>query len=322
MQPMARFLLEHALLGNSWARSVLVTTKDNGIIKSIKPEPKLYNANDLTRITGHTLPGIANLHSHAFQRAMAGLAERAGGANDSFWTWRTVMYDFLKVLRPDHVEAVAAQLYVELLKHGYTSVAEFHYLHHDQDGAPYENPGEMSERVISAAQTANIGLCHLPVLYGFSGFGEQKPTAGQRRFINDPNQFLKLIDSLNDAHAPSPLFNIGMAAHSLRAVSPATLGAVLEGFKTLRPGAPVHIHIAEQVGEVEDCLAWCGKRPVEFLYDQFEVDKKWCLIHATHLNDDEIDLITASGAVAGICPTTEANLGDGIFPGIDFLAKG
>lgn len=319
---MANYLLDHALLDDIWAKSVLVTIDDDGIINSVQPDAKPDSNAQLTRVSGHTLPGIANLHSHAFQRAMAGLAERAGDTNDSFWTWRQVMYGFLEAMEPHHVEAIAAQLYVELLKHGYTSVAEFHYLHHDRDGAHYSDASEMSGRIIAAAQTANIGLCHLPVLYGFSGFGEQPPTDGQKRFIHTPDQFLKLLETLNRDMDTSPRRNLGIAAHSLRAVSPATLNAILDGFKSMRPEGPVHIHIAEQTKEVDDCVAWCGKRPVEFLYDQFNVDEQWCLIHATHLTDQETDMIAVSDAVAGICPTTEANLGDGIFPGVRFLDQG
>lgn len=319
---MTSFLLENALLGDHWARSVRVTVGNDGVIEAVSPEADLNANSDMTRIAGHTLPGIANLHSHAFQRAMAGLAERAGPTNDSFWTWRKVMYAFLDAMKPEHVEAIAAQLYIELLKHGYTSVAEFHYLHHQSNGSLYDNPSEMSDRIIAASTHAGIGLCHLPVLYGFSGFGEQPPTDGQRRFINTPDQFLKFLEDLGDKYSASPTFNFGMAAHSLRAVSPASFGAVLEGFKEILPGAPIHIHIAEQLKEVEDCVTWCGKRPVEFLYEQFAVDKNWCLIHATHLNDAEVDAIAASGAVAGICPTTEANLGDGIFPAVRFMQQG
>jgi len=319
---MSRYLLEHALLTDGWAPSVLVDTDDSGIIQTLESETDPNDAPDARTIPGHTLPGIANLHSHAFQRAMAGLAERAGETNDSFWTWRKVMYDFLAAMKPEHVEAVAAQLYVELLKHGYTSVAEFHYLHHSADGTPYANLAELSERIIAAANHAEIGLCHLPVLYGFSGFGETPPTDGQRRFINDPERLLRLLETLIQNYGTSTRLNFGMAAHSLRAVSPATLTAALDGLHALQPAAPIHVHIAEQVKEVEDCLAWCGKRPVEFLFDQFSVEDHWCLIHATHLTGNEIGMIAASGAIAGICPTTEANLGDGIFPAVDFLRKG
>ncbi len=318
---MARFLLDNALTAKGWARSVLVDVTDDGLILSVTPDTKKVDGGAI-RLSGHTLPGMANLHSHAFQRAMAGLAERAGAGQDSFWTWRKAMYAFLNAMEPEHVEAIAAQLYLELLKHGYTSVAEFHYLHHDPNGVTYDNPAEMSERIVAASRQAGIALCHLPVLYGFSGFGEQQPTEGQRRFINDPEHFLQIVDALSQKYQPSPQFNLGVAAHSLRAVSPATLNKVLQGAGDLLPSAPIHIHIAEQVKEVEDCIAWSGKRAVEFLYDKFDVDKRWCLIHATHLSKSEIDLIAASGAVAGVCPTTEANLGDGIFPGVSFLQKG
>ena len=318
---MPRFHLENAFLADGWSQSVAVDVADDGTIRSVLPNSK-FETDDAVLITGHTLPGIANLHSHAFQRAMAGLTERVTAGQDNFWTWRNTMYSFLQAMTPDHMEAVAAQLYVELLKHGYTSVAEFHYLHHNSDGNPYDNLSETSDRIVAASVNAGIGLCHLPVLYGFSGFGEAPPTQSQRRFINNPEGFLRIIEKLIHDHGTTPVFKLGMAAHSLRAVSPTTLNAVLDGFNRLLPNAPLHVHIAEQFKEVEDCVEWSGKRPVEYLYDQFDVNSRWCLIHATHLNDGEIGAITDSGAIVGICPTTEANLGDGIFPAIQFFDHG
>jgi len=274
------------------------------------------------RAEGPVLPGMPNLHSHAFQRAMAGLAERAGPGEDSFWTWREVMYRFLRRLTPEQVEAVAAQLYVELLKAGYTAVGEFHYLHHDPQGRPYDDLAEMSRRILGAARHAGIGLTHLPVLYGFGGFGGQRAGAGQRRFLNEPERLLRLIEAVLEEVRGDPQFRVGIAPHSLRAVTPETLRAALDGLDTLDDGAPVHIHVAEQQQEVRDCIDWSGQRPVEWLLTHVKPGPRWCLVHATRMTDQETEGLAGSGAVAGLCPTTEANLGDGVFPAPDYLARG
>ncbi len=267
-------------------------------------------------IHGVTLPGIPNLHSHAFQRAMAGLAERAGPAGDSFWSWREAMYRFLHLLTPDDVEAIAAQLYVECLRQGFTSVAEFHYLHNAPDGTPYDNPAEMAERIAAAAATAGIGLTLLPVLYTQGGFGDTPATPGQRRFVLSP-------DTLHDICVRmAPHARVGVAPHSLRAVTPDGLAQCVRIAAALGPDTPIHIHVAEQMLEVEQCLAWSGRRPVEWLLDHAPVDARWCVIHATHMTAAETAALAATGAVAGLCPTTEANLGDGIFPLQAFLAAG
>ena len=303
-----------ALLPSGMAKNVRLEVGDDGTFARVEANAAPAGAEMLA---GPVLPGMPNLHSHAFQRAMAGLAERAGPKDDSFWTWRETMYGFAAKLSPEDLEAIATQLYIEMLKAGYTAVAEFHYVHHDRTGRPYARAGEMSDRIVAAARTAGIALTHLPVLYGFSGFGAKPPTEGQKRFILTPDAYLRLIDDLRAAHR-GPLVEIGAAPHSLRAVSPETLGVVLGG---LAPGSPVHIHIAEQTKEVEDCIAWSGQRPVEWLLSHHRVDRRWCLVHATHLSDAETAALTASGAVAGLCPTTEANLGDGLFPLAPYLAK-
>ena len=253
---------------------------------------------------------------------MAGLAERAGPSDDSFWTWREVMYGFVASLTPEQVEAIAAQLYVEMLKAGYTAVGEFHYLHHGPDGQPYEDLAEMSRRVIAAAGATGIGLTHLPVLYGYGGFGGQAAGAGQRRFLNDPERYLRLLQDLQGATRADGQLALGIAPHSLRAVTAESLTTAIAGLNALDSEAPIHIHIAEQVKEVEDCIAWSGRRPVEWLYQEVPVDRRWCLVHATHMTAAETRQLAESGAVAGLCPTTEANLGDGIFPAIDFAAAG
>jgi formimidoylglutamate deiminase len=256
------------------------------------------------------LPGMPNLHSHAFQRAMAGLAERKGRVDDSFWSWRETMYAFAAAIGPDELKAIAAQLYVEMLKAGYTQVCEFHYLHHQPDGTPYAQPEAMSLALIEAAREAGIVLTLLPVLYISGGFDGRALTARQRRFGHAVDGYLRLLETLRRHESDD--VRVGMALHSLRAVPEQAMREVLasDAEKT----CPIHIHIAEQIGEVQDCLATRGALPVEWLFDHAEVGARWCLVHATHLTEAETAQIARSGAVAGLCPTTEANLGDGLFP--------
>jgi formimidoylglutamate deiminase len=264
------------------------------------------------------LPGMPNLHSHAFQRAMAGLAERRSKADDSFWSWRETMYAFAAAIDPDQLKAIATQLYVEMLKAGYTQVCEFHYLHHQPDGTPYAQPEAMSLALIEAAREAGIGLTLLPVLYMSGGFDGRALTARQRRFGHSVEGYLRLLETLR-AHESDDL-RVGIALHSLRAVPEQALAELLAS--PLAQTGPIHIHIAEQIGEVQDCLATRGARPVEWLFEHAEVDRRWCLVHATHLTDAEAAQLARSGAVAGLCPTTEANLGDGLFPLASFLDAG
>jgi formimidoylglutamate deiminase len=261
------------------------------------------------------LPGMPNLHSHAFQRAMAGLAERRGPGDDSFWTWRETMYGFASRIGPDALRAVAAQLYVEMLKAGYTQVCEFHYLHNAPDGAPYADPATMSRAIVEAAHEAGIGLTLLPVLYMTGGFDGRPLSDRQRRFGLSVDAYLRLLESLRALE--SPAVRVGIALHSLRAVPEAAMREVLDS--PLARDRVVHIHIAEQIGEVQDCLGIRGARPVQWLFDHADVDARWCLVHATHLDDPEVHAIAKSGAVAGLCPTTEANLGDGLFPLANYL---
>jgi formimidoylglutamate deiminase len=256
------------------------------------------------------LPGMPNLHSHAFQRAMAGLAEHRGKADDSFWSWRETMYAFAASIGPDELKAIAAQLYVEMLKAGYTQVCEFQYLHRQPDGTPYAPAEAMSLALIEAAREAGIGLTLLPVLYMSGGFDGRALSARQRRFGHAVDDYLCLLESLR-GHERADL-RIGIALHSLRAVPEPALREVLAD--DAAKACPIHIHIAEQVGEVQDCLATRGARPVEWLFGHAAVDARWCLVHATHLTEAEMAQLAASGAVAGLCPTTEANLGDGLFP--------
>jgi formiminoglutamate deiminase len=249
---------------------------------------------------------------------MAGLAEVRGSSADTFWTWREVMYRFALTMTPEDAEAVAAQLYVEMLEAGFTRVGEFHYLHHDRDGRPYADIAEMARRIAAAAGTAGIGLTLLPVFYAHSTFGGAPPTEGQRRFISDLDLFARLFEASRRAVTALDGANVGVAPHSLRAVTPHELAAVA----ALSGEGPIHMHIAEQVKEVEDCLAWSGARPVEWLLGHAEVDRRWCLIHATHMTEAETQALAATGAVAGLCPVTEANLGDGIFNGPLFTQAG
>ncbi len=264
------------------------------------------------------LPGMPNLHSHAFQRAMAGLAERRGPGDDSFWSWRETMYAFASRIGPEQLRAIAAQLYVEMLRAGYTHVCEFHYLHNAPDGSPYADPAAMSLAIVEAAREAGIGLTLLPVLYMTGGFDGRPLSERQRRFGLSVESYLRLLEGL--APHRSPTMQAGIALHSLRAVPEAAMQAVLDA-PVAREGA-IHIHVAEQIGEVQDCLGIRGARPVQWLFEHASVDARWCLVHATHLDDAELRAIAQSGAVAGLCPTTEANLGDGLFPLPDYLDAG
>ncbi len=307
-----RYLAEHAFIDGAVAADVVIDIGADGKIARVARQ----GGEAAGCIAGLVIPGMPNLHSHAFQRAMAGLAERAGPQGDSFWHWRETMYRFLGRLSPDDVEAIAAQLYVECLRHGYTSVAEFHYLHNATDGSRYADPAEMARRIIAAAASSGIRLTLLPVLYRHGGFGGASPSDGQRRFVLSLDAYADLCQTL------SREVRIGVAPHSLRAVTPEELTVAVALAEAVGSETPIHIHVAEQEKEVVDCLAWSGTRPVNWLLDHAAVDRRWCLVHATHIDDDECGRIARSGAVVGLCQTTEANLGDGIFPLRGFLAGG
>jgi formimidoylglutamate deiminase len=303
-----------ALLPSGWADDVQVTVANGTITKvttGVAPDPGDERHQ-------WAIPGMTSLHSHAFQRGMAGLAETRGSSADTFWTWRETMYRFALEMSPEDIEAVATLLYVEMLEHGFTRVGEFHYLHHDRDGAPYDDPAEMATRIAQAAETTGIGLTLLPSFYAHGSFGGAAPHAGQRRFICSIDQFAQLIAATRTAIRALPGANIGVAPHSLRAVTPDELAAIVP----LAEAGPVHIHAAEQIKEVEECLAWSGRRPVEWLLEHAPIDQRWCLIHATHMTPTETAALAGSGAVAGLCPVTEASLGDGIFPAREFLGAG
>ncbi|MFE1813942.1 formimidoylglutamate deiminase [Metapseudomonas otitidis] len=311
---MPAFHAERALLPSGWARNVRFEVGASGLLEQVLPDAGSEGAE---RLHGPVLPGMPNLHSHAFQRAMAGLAEVAGNPNDSFWTWRELMYRLVGRLSPEQMEVIARQLYVEMLKAGYTAVAEFHYVHHDPAGRPYADPAELALCISRAARDSGIGLTLLPVLYSHAGFGGLPPNEGQRRFIHSTDSYLALQQRLREALPADQ--GLGLCFHSLRAVTPDQLATVLAAEDGARP---IHIHIAEQQKEVDDCLAWSGRRPLQWLYEHAPVDPRWCLVHATHAEADEVQAMARSGAVAGLCLTTEANLGDGIFPAVDFLAQG
>ena len=268
------------------------------------------------------IPGMPNLHSHAFQRAMAGLTEKGGPQGDSFWSWRRLMYGFLENLTPDDIEVIAQQLYIEMLCAGYTSVAEFHYLHHDPQGRPYANPAETGERIVAAAAGSGIGLSLLPVYYAHGGFGGVASAPGQRRFVNHVDGFQRILEALAGSVRGRAAQRIGVAPHSLRAVTPDELQWVLAAMNAIDAQAPVHIHAAEQQQEVDDCLRWGGTRPVAWLLDNAGLDARWCVVHATHMNADETKALARSGAVAGLCPTTEGDLGDGFFNAAQYLRAG
>jgi formiminoglutamate deiminase len=260
--------------------------------------------------------GLCNVHSHAFQRALAGLTEYRGQERDTFWTWRELMYRFLAHMSPDDIEAVTAQAYVEMLEAGFTRVGEFHYLHRDPAGRLYANPAELSERIAAAAQQVGIGLTLLPVFYAHGGFGGAPPNAGQRRFVCTLDEFARLLEASRAIVASLAHAELGIAPHSLRAVTPEELRFLIP----LAGAMPIHIHAAEQMREVEDCLAWSGLRPVQWLIEYAPVDRRFCLIHATHMTAAEVERLAQTGAVAGLCPVTEANLGDGVFPATSYLA--
>jgi formimidoylglutamate deiminase len=309
-----RLHLDTALLPDGWAENVRVVISA-GRIASLERAASPRAGEE--RVAA-ALPGMPNVHSHGFQRGMAGLTEYRGPEADNFWSWRTLMYRFVERMTPEDLEAVTAWAFVEMLESGFTRVGEFHYVHHDPSGKPYANPAEMTECVVAAARETGIALTLLPVFYAHGGFGGAAPAAGQRRFLLDVPGFSRLLERSRECARALPDAIVGVAPHSLRAVTPLELGQVV----SFAGAGPVHIHAAEQVGEVEQCLAWSGARPVEWLLDHAPVDPRWCLVHSTHMTPSEVERLAASGAVAGLCPITEANLGDGIADAARFIAGG
>jgi formimidoylglutamate deiminase len=304
-----------ALLAEGWRSDVTVSIDGHTIFAIASGTAASADAD---RLGGIAIPGLANVHSHAFQRAMAGLAERQGPTEDSFWTWREVMYRFLAQMTPDDIEAVAALAYMEMLEQGFTRVGEFHYLHNAPDGSRYADPAETAGRIVAAAQVSGIGLTLLPSFYAHSGCGGMPPAPGQARFLSDLDGFMRLMEASRAHISGLEGARLGVAPHSLRAVDRPELEALCAAF----PAGPIHIHAAEQEKEVAECQAWSGARPVQWLLENMPVDERWCLIHCTHMTAEETGRLARTGAVAGLCPITEANLGDGVFPATAFLAAG
>lgn len=315
--PMKTYFAREALLPGGWARNVRITVNEQGDFAEVVPD-----AQGGEPLTGPVLPGMPNLHSHAFQRAMAGLTETRGKQHDDFWSWREMMYTFVARLTPELACAIARHLYVDMLKHGYTSVGEFHYVHKDAGGAAYDSAAELALRHLDAARAAGIAITVLPSLYAHSDFGGVPLLTRQQRFRLTPETLLAIVRQLRRACGADPDCTVGIAPHSLRAVDPAELAELIAGMRELDANAPIHIHAAEQLREVEGCIAWSGKRPVEWLLESAGIDRRWCVVHATHMTPGEARALAASGAVAGLCPTTEANLGDGIFPLLEYRAAG
>lgn len=314
---------QDVLLPTGWAKNVLLSWNHQGVIQSVEALDPTTNSNHLASVLkakGPLLPGMPNLHSHAFQRGFAGLTEFKNQSQDSFWSWREQMYQFALKISPAQMLAIAKFLYIEMLQAGYTSVCEFHYLHHDINGQAYADAATMAQCMLQAAQETGIHITLLPVLYQTSGFGGKAALSDQKRFLHSNQAMQKLLEQLNPICQTQDAV-LGLAPHSLRAVTLESLKEAIEGLNSLQPHSPIHIHIAEQMAEVNACLQWCGKRPVELLLEQFDINSRWCLVHATHLNDTESKQLAATGAVAGICPSTESNLGDGIFNMPAWLAQ-
>jgi formimidoylglutamate deiminase len=310
-----------ALLPDGWKREVRISVASDGTIAAVEANSR---DDDAARLAGPVLAGMPNAHSHVLQRALAGRAEGAGRTGDSFWSWRETMYGLTRAVDPDEFQAIATGAYVEMLKAGYTSVAEFHYLHNAAGGAAYARPGEMSERVVAAARAAGIGLTLLPVLYRYADFGAAPPSAAQGRFVLSLDTFAALWDSLAASTRGIASVRLGLAAHSLRAVTCAEISALLAHVDA-RAGMhviPVHLHISEQRREVAACVAQYGLTPIELLGRELELGPRWSLVHATHATPGELTLVARAQAVIVACPTTEANLGDGIFPAAAFAAEG
>ena len=316
MSLQSRYRFTTAWLPSGWRRNVVISIEPSGDIVDVSPDDVVTTAR---LVNGAAIPGMPNVHSHAFQRAMVGAAERRTGHEDSFWSWREAMYQLASRMTPELLNAVAAQLYADMLKAGYTSVCEFHYLHQQPDGQPYEDPTAMHQALIDAAATAGIGMTLLPTLYQTSDFGGAPPTLRQQQFTLTTDAFLALVDRIRSQAPRSAQFEIGVALHSLRAVPPQALAEVLQ---QTRDSRTIHIHIAEQEREVEAAQRTLERRPIEWLLENAHVDERWCLVHATHATQAELAGAAGAGAVIALCPTTEANLGDGVFPLQSWLEAG
>ncbi|MDX1493673.1 MAG: formimidoylglutamate deiminase, partial [Longimicrobiales bacterium] len=314
---MPHLFFDSALLPSGWADDVRLSIDSAGWITAVEPGARPRGA---THVPGVAVPGVPNAHSHAFQRAMAGLTERGSPSGDSFWSWRRRMYGFLRTLDPDAVEAITAQLQVELLERGFTALAEFHYLRNAPDGRPYDDPVEMGRRILAASERTGMGTTLLPTVYRTADFGGEPATHEQRRFVTSVEDLVGDVAVLG-AGAAAGSVRIGLALHSLRAVPPEALTVAVEAARGMDPEIPIHIHAAEQEREVGACLEWSGARPVEWLLDNADVDDGWSVVHATHVTEEEVEGLAEGGATVVLCPTTEANLGDGIFPFPSYLER-
>lgn len=320
MSQQTHYRFAAAWLPSGWHRNVVISVDSEGDIHDIVADDEVSAAHF---IDGAAIPGMPNVHSHAFQRAMAGLTEHyrsvSGERSDSFWTWREAMYEHARGMSPDRLNAIAAQLYVDMLKAGYTAVCEFHYLHHPANGRPHDAPYEMCQALMDAAATSGIGLTLLPTLYQTSDFGEAAPTQRQKQFVLETERYLDLLSQLRSSARPSPQLDFGVAFHSLRAVPLAALRAVLE---TERGTNVIHMHIAEQKREVVASQHHSGRRPIEWLLENVSIDHRWCLVHGTHATAAELEQLALARVVIALCPTTEANLGDGLFRVDSWLGTG
>ncbi|HRI77989.1 MAG TPA: formimidoylglutamate deiminase, partial [Cyclobacteriaceae bacterium] len=317
-QSLRYFSFKGLLQREDWLTPAYVGVDSGGLIRYLSNQPH-PDGSAIEAVSGYAIPGFQNAHSHAFQYAMAGLAENHPDHDDDFWTWREEMYKCALSLDPDQAEAVAAMLYAEMVRQGYTHVAEFHYLHHDKDGKPYSNLSEMGDRMVAAAQTAGIKITLIPVFYQKGGFGIE-PQARQRRFISKTvEDYLKLFESSKNSVRHYPDARLGLSVHSLRAVD---WKDVVRTFESGPKDIPFHLHTAEQKKEVSDCLAHIGKRPVQWLLDNFSVNERWNIVHATHLDDSELKGLAQSKATVVLCPSTEGNLGDGIFRMKEYVRSG
>lgn len=312
---MQRIWAEQALLADGWRENVRIEIASDGRIQSVTAGASPRDEHRVAVL----LPAPANSHSHAFQRAMAGLTERRGASSaDSFWTWRQLMYSFLEKITPEQVQAIAAFVQMEMLEAGFAANVEFHYLHHQPDGTAYANVAEISARIAAAAEQSGVGLTLLPVAYRYGGLDQRPLSAGQRRFGNDPDRYVKVVEGAADACKRLPDATVGIAPHSLRAVPPNDLARLAE----LRPGSPIHMHLAETIAEVDEVKTALGARPVEWMLANVDVSSRWCFIHITQMQAAETSGLASTGAVAGLCPLTEASLGDGIFDGVRWLGAG
>ena len=321
MNSLRQDFFSHAMLPAGWQSNTLITSSENRIT-SIETAHSQQVDLAAKHHSGIAVPGMVNVHSHAFQHAFAGLSEYRTDQRDSFWTWRKLMYEFLEELTPEQVYQIALKLYQKMKSVGYSVVGEFHYLLHQPGGKPYDNINEMADALIAAAGEAKLNICMLPVLYQRGGFDDRILTGGQLRFGSSSELFVSMFEKLLSDHGHRPHVQIGWAIHSLRAVAISAAREIQQALDRVAPDCPIHIHIAEQTAEVEDCIASTGLRPVEFLLEHFDVDSRWCLIHATHMTDKESERVAQTNAVIGVCPTTEANLGDGVFEAERFMLQG